>query len=138
VVRQLVAAGLLEVDIEGHGALRLTSASSDILKGRRTLSLRSDPPARARRRERGTRDSIETTLAPAAASRFECLRQWRGDTARAQGVPAYVIFHDSTLREIALQQPADLDALAAISGVGAGKLERYGRAVLDAVAADAC
>jgi ATP-dependent DNA helicase RecQ len=50
-------------------------------------------------------------------------------------VPAYVIFHDSTLREIALRQPADMDALAGISGVGAGKLERYGRTVLEALAA---
>jgi ATP-dependent DNA helicase RecQ len=74
-------------------------------------------------------------LAPDAAARFESLRQWRSDAARTQGVPAYVIFHDSTLREIALQRPTDLGMLAAISGVGAGKLERYGPAVLDAVAA---
>ena len=136
VFRQLVAAGLLEVDVEGHGAVRLTSASSDILKGRRTLSLRSEPPARARLRERGSRDAGDTGLAPEAASRFEALRQWRAETARTQGVPAYVIFHDSTLREVAMRQPPDLDALAASSGVGAGKLERYGRAVLDAVAAE--
>jgi ATP-dependent DNA helicase RecQ len=137
VFRQLVAAGLLEVDVEGHGALRLTPGSSDILKGLRTLSLRSEAPAGSRRRERGTRESVSAGLTTEAASRFEALRQWRSEAARAQGVPAYVIFHDSTLREIALQRPADLDALAAISGVGAGKLERYGRAVLDAVVAEA-
>jgi ATP-dependent DNA helicase RecQ len=133
VFRQLVAAGLLDVDIEGHGALRLTSASSDVLKGRRTLSLRSEPPAGARRRERGTREPA-AGLTPEATVRFEALRQWRGEAARTQGVPAYVIFHDSTLREIARQQPSDLGTLATISGVGAGKLERYGTAVLDAVA----
>jgi len=133
VFRQLVAAGLLEVDIEGHGALRLTSASSEVLKGRRTLSLRSEAPAAARRRERGTREPA-AGLTTEAMARFEALRQWRGDAARAQGVPAYVIFHDSTLREIARQQPSDLGTLATISGVGAGKLERYGTAVLDAVA----
>ena len=59
------------------------------------------------------------------------MRAWRAETAREQNVPAYVIFHDATLREIALQQPDNLDALAAIGGVGAGKLERYGGALLD-------
>jgi ATP-dependent DNA helicase RecQ len=63
-------------------------------------------------------------------ARFESLRSWRAETARAQNVPAYVIFHDRTLREIALAQPGDLDALAGIGGVGAGKLERYGEALL--------
>jgi len=136
VFRQLVAAGLLEVDVEGHGALRLTNGSSDVLKGRRTLSLRTEARAGTRRRERGA-GLPAAALPPEAAGRFEALRQWRSEAARAQGVPAYVIFHDSTLREIAQQQPTDLDALAAISGVGAGKLERYGAAVLDAVAGEA-
>ena len=135
VFRQLVAAGLLDVDVEGHGALRLTAASSEVLKGGRTLSLRSEPPAGVRRRERVVRSPIATVELPdAAASRFESLRAWRSETARAQSVPAYVIFHDSTLREIALAQPVGLGALASVSGVGAGKLERYGRAVLDALA----
>ena len=135
VMRQLVATGLLEVDIEGHGALRLTPASSAVLKGSRTLSLRTEPPVPERRRHRGARPVAQATALPAgAANRFESLRNWRGETARAQGVPAYVIFHDATLREIALRQPGDLDALGDISGVGAGKLERYGRAVLDTLA----
>ena len=136
VMRQLVAAGLLEVDIEGHGALRLTPDSSAVLKGARMLSLRTEPPAAASRRERVARASAGgVALPPDAASRFEVLRAWRSDTARAQSVPAYVIFHDSTLREIALKSPEDLDALATISGVGAGKLERYGHALLEALSA---
>ena len=131
VFRQLVAAGVLEVDIEGHGALRLTPSSAAVLKGERTLSLRAEPPAAARRRERGARDATPTPELPAAAAaRFESLRAWRADAARAQNVPAYVIFHDRTLREIALAQPDSLDALALIGGVGAGKLERYGQALL--------
>jgi ATP-dependent DNA helicase RecQ len=131
VFRQLVAAGLLEVDIEGHGALRLTAASAAVLKGGRTLSLRVDPPATARRRERGSRLTTPAIELPGdAMARFESLRVWRADTARVQNVPAYVIFHDRTLREIALAQPGDLDALASIGGVGAGKLERYGEALL--------
>jgi len=131
VFRQLVAAGLLEVDIEGHGALRLTAASAAVLKGERTLLLRVDPPATARRRERGTRETAAAIELPATAmARFESLRSWRAETARAQNVPAYVIFHDRTLREIALARPGDLDALATIGGVGAGKLERYGEDLL--------
>jgi len=135
VVRQLVAAGLLEVDIEGHGALRLTPSSSAFLKGGRTLSLRTEPPAAPKRRDRVAGAAAAGVGLPAdAASRFEVLRAWRSDTARAQSVPAYVIFHDSTLRGIALESPEDLDALAMISGIGAGKLERYGQAVLEALA----
>ena len=131
VFRQLVAAGLLEVDIEGHGALRLTAASSAVLKGERTLSLRVDPPVAARRRERNASEPAAAVDLPGnAMARFESLRAWRAETARAQNVPAYVIFHDRTLREIALARPGDLDALATIGGVGAGKLERYGEALL--------
>jgi ATP-dependent DNA helicase RecQ len=135
VFRQLVAAGLLEVDIEGHGALRLTSASSAVLKGERSLSLRTEQPAPPRRRERSERGPATIDLPAEAAVRFDALRQWRSEAAREQSVPAYVIFHDSTLREIALQQPEDLGQLAGISGIGAGKLDRYGRAVLEALAA---
>src|SRR6476620_6681088 len=136
VVRQLVAAGLLEVDVEGHGALRLTTQSGSVLKGERTLQLRTEAPA-ARRRDRtgGTRGNDAAAALPAdAADRFAALRQWRGETARAQSVPAYVIFHDSTLRDIALRRPQHLDELATVSCVGAGRLERYGAAVLDALA----
>jgi len=136
VFRQLVAAGLLEVDVEGHGALRLTAESGSVLKGERTLQLRTEAPV-ARRRDRTattrSRD-VDTTLPADAAERFAALRQWRGETARAQSVPAYVIFHDSTLRDIALRRPQHLDELATVNGVGAGKLERYGSAVLDALA----
>jgi ATP-dependent DNA helicase RecQ len=138
VFRQLVAAGLLDVDVEGHGALQLTQASAGVLKGERSLSLRTEPPAAPRRRDRSARGGLAGGVAAGAAAlsaeallRFESLRHWRGETARAQSVPAYVIFHDSTLREIASQEPADLDALGRITGVGVGKLERYGRAVLD-------
>ncbi|MDB6162708.1 MAG: recQ [Xanthomonadaceae bacterium] len=136
VFRQLVATGLLDVDVEGHGALRLTSDSASVLKGARTLSLRTEPPAASRRRERakGGAGSNAAQLPADASARFESLRQWRGEAARAQSVPAYVIFHDSTLRDIALCQPADLDQLATVSGVGVGKLERYGQAVLEALA----
>jgi ATP-dependent DNA helicase RecQ len=134
VFRQLVAAGLLEVDLEGHGALRLTAASAAVLKGERSVSLRSEPPAQARKRKRdataGGAAAAPVDLPADAAARFESLRAWRAETARAQNVPAYVIFHDRTLREIALAPPADVEGLAGIPGVGAAKLDRYGDALL--------
>ncbi|MES2857842.1 MAG: DNA helicase RecQ [Pseudomonadota bacterium] len=134
VFRQLVSGGLLETDIEGHGALRLTSEATPLLRGERSLQLRAEPPARERRRKAGgpaARATAPTIDLPAhAAERFTALRAWRAEVARAQGVPAYVIFHDATLRAIALEQPHDLDALSAIGGVGVGKLERYGSDVI--------
>ena len=69
-------------------------------------------------------------LAPEPLARFNALREWRAVTAREQNVPAYVIFHDATLRAIAEAEPDDLDALGQIHGIGGTKLERYGEAVL--------
>ena len=141
VFRQLVSAGLLEADIEGHGALRLTAAATPLLRGEHRLQLRAEPPTRERRRQgsgKATRMAAPVVDLPAeAAVRFAALRAWRADAARAQSVPAYVIFHDATLRAIALEQPQDLDALANIGGVGVGKLERYGREVIAALDAPA-
>ncbi len=139
VFRQLVSLGLLEADVEGHGALRLTAASAGVLKGERTLSLRADaaPAAAARRRRAGGGSEAAphaagtaTDLGPEAAARFAALREWRAAEARAQNVPAYVIFHDRTLRAIAEEAPRDADALATLPGVGAAKLARYGDALL--------
>ncbi len=136
IFRQLVAAGVLDVDVEGHGALRLTAASEDVLKGRRTLSMRLEPPARDRKRSRAGRraDAPLADLPAEASGRFDALREWRAGAAREQNVPAYVIFHDATLRAIALADPAGLAALRDINGVGDRKLERYGAEVLEALA----
>jgi ATP-dependent DNA helicase RecQ len=134
VFRQLVAGGWLQVDVEGHGALRFTQASAALLKGETTLTLRAEAERAPRaRRERGAANDAIADLPFDAGKRFEALRRWRADVARTQNVPAYVIFHDATLRQIALAEPSDLDALAHIQGVGATKLERYGRDVLDAL-----
>ncbi len=139
VFRQLVAAGLLDADIEGHGALRLTAAATPLLRGEQTLQLRAEPPKRERARKpaepgkRGVATPIE--LPAEAAARFAVLRQWRSGIAREQGVPPYVIFHDATLRGIALEHPRDLATMSSIPGVGASKLERYGHAVIAALQA---
>jgi len=141
VVRQLLAQGLLGVDADGYGTLRLTEASGEVLRGERTVHLRHDArPARAARPSRrgGASGTAGTTAggAPAAAlggdaaAVFERLRAWRAATAKEQGVPAYVVFHDATLRDIATTRPADLAALSGIAGVGAAKLDRYGPGVI--------
>lgn len=131
VFRQLVAAGLLEADIDHHGALRLTAASGPVLKGERELRFRHEPPKPSRgRKSRGGAAAPMIDLDPDSQIRFDALREWRSNTAREQNVPAYVIFHDSTLRAIAQAAPDDLDELARVPGIGASKLDRYGEAVL--------
>lgn len=127
IARQLVAAGLLDVDMEGHGSLRLTAASRAVLKGERTVALRRPIPAAA------ATDASQGVPEHDAAV-FQALRALRARLAREQNVPAYLIFHDATLRQIAARRPHDADALASIPGVGAGKLTRYGHALLEVIA----
>jgi ATP-dependent DNA helicase RecQ len=140
VVRQLLARGVLAVEGD-YGTLVLNDASREVLYRDRQVRLRHDPvraaqpkPARARagagggagRGASGTDD-----LPDAATAVFEQLRAWRAAAAREQGVPAYVIFHDATLRQIAAQSPSTLAELATVSGVGETKLARYGQQILD-------
>ena len=132
VFRQLVAGGWLGVDAEGHGGLHLTARSAEILKERRELRLRRDPPAARGRTSRGPAVPA-AELSPEQQPRFEALRAMRTRLAREQGVPPYVIFHDRTLREIAERDPATPADLAGIGGIGQGKLARYGEAVLAAL-----
>ncbi|WP_149195575.1 DNA helicase RecQ [Luteimonas suaedae] len=133
VFRQLVAHGLLEVDAEGYGGLRLTEASRAVLKGSQPVMLRKVAAPRERTRALRTA-SAAAELAPADLPLFEALRELRAQLARDQNVPAYVIFHDSTLREIAARRPSSEDELAGIGGIGAGKLSRYGSQVIATVA----
>jgi ATP-dependent DNA helicase RecQ len=132
VFRQLVASGLLEVDAEGYGGLRLSDASRAVLRGGQPVMLRKELP-RKRQRERTARAgaAAPAELAPADLPLFEALRALRTRLAREQNVPPYVIFHDATLRGIAQRRPASLDELAEIGGIGGGKLARYGEDVLE-------
>ncbi len=140
VVRQLLAQGLLGVDGDGYGTLRLTEVSGEVLRGERPVPLRHDATPAGRSRAGGGQRRSRAAAAPeaelgaGAAEVFQRLRAWRAATAKEQGVPAYVVFHDATLRDIATTQPGDLAALGGIGGVGAAKLERYGPGVLAAVA----
>jgi ATP-dependent DNA helicase RecQ len=131
VMRQLVAGGLLHADLTQHGALKLTPAARPVLRGETAIEMRRQLSGRvAPRSKKGASAAITAELSPPAALRFVALRQWRADTARAQGLPAYVIFHDRTLKELAEARPRDRAALAGISGIGAAKIERYGEALL--------
>ena len=132
VFRQLVANGLLEVDGGGHGGLRLTDASRPVLRGEQAVSLRREAE---RKRERNPRAGATTAKAIADLSAadvpvFEALRSLRASLAREQNLPAYVIFHDATLRAMAAQRPQSLKELGQINGVGVSKLERYGEQML--------
>jgi ATP-dependent DNA helicase RecQ len=131
VFRQLVAASLLSVDAANHGALRLTDASREVLTGKRSLQMRRDTAARMPR----SRDEQRTGLAvlPADLHLFNALRGLRRELAQEQGVPAYVILHDSTLRMIAEQRPTSVAALGRVGGIGGSKLARYGQRIVEVV-----
>ncbi len=141
-IRQLIAIRALDVDTAGHGGLFLNQDEArPILRGEARVIMRQDAVARSRKRGQADRRSV-TTSGPAAAAPteaslglFETLRAWRATEAKAQGVPPYVIFHDTVLREVAAVRPASLDALAQIKGVGASKLQRYGDLLLTLVSA---
>ena len=139
-IRQLIARRALDVDTEGHGGLFLVQDEArPILRGEVKVVLRQEraPLVRAERAERGRAGvgagAVGGEPAPASprdASLYEALRLWRLAEARGQSIPPYVIFHDSVLRDIAARCPETLEALGQIKGVGASKLERYGRRVL--------
>jgi ATP-dependent DNA helicase RecQ len=131
-LRQLVALHLVEVDYETFNVLRLTEASRPVLKGERRIEVRRHVAKAARGARR--KAAAVATLAGADAAVFERLRAWRAEVAKQHGVPAYVVFHDGTLRALAAARPRTLDELRAISGVGAKKLETYGAALLELVA----
>jgi ATP-dependent DNA helicase RecQ len=132
VARQLVAAGLLHADAQRHGALRLTPAARPVLKGETVLQLRRARPKAAQ--TRAARGKVPPASPAAGAPLFDRLRAWRRRLAEAQGVPPFVIFHDSTLHELARLRPRDETALAQVSGIGARKLERYGEELLRVLA----
>ncbi|MFD6250290.1 DNA helicase RecQ, partial [Streptomyces roseolus] len=137
VIRQLLAQGLLAVEGD-YGTLVLTEASGDVLGGRRQVPMRKEAAkAPAPRKESGGKSGksrVPVDLPAAAVPVFEALRAWRAATAREQGVPAYVVFHDATLREIATLLPKSVAELGTVGGVGEAKLAKYGEGVLEALA----
>jgi ATP-dependent DNA helicase RecQ len=130
VFRQLIALDFLEADAESYGAFKLTNAAGAVLRGEITVSMREEAE-RPRKRERVKKAIVAgRSQLPVSAPLLSALRVWRSATAREHGVPAYVVFHDSTLEAVAATQPRTLDELRGLSGIGATKLERYGEALL--------
>ncbi len=137
IVRQLVAHGLITVDVAGHGGLSISPEGRQFLREKPSLSLRALKKARPERKSarRETEQALPAAQALAAADRalFEKLRAKRLELAKAQNVPPYVIFHDKTLAEMAVRRPRSVAELAAIPGVGQVKLARYGEAFLKVI-----
>ena len=140
IFRQLIARGLLAVDIEGHGGLHLTESCRAVLRGDERLWLRRDTkPAKTKkeRAERATRTTRTTFNDPADQRLWEALRARRRELAAVQGVPPYVVFHDATLAEMVEHCPRTRAELARISGVGERKLDAYGEEFLHVIRAHA-
>ena len=140
VFRQLTASGLLAVDVEGFGGLKLTAESRDVLKGGRTVTFRVEDEKKSARKAKTTFGKTQDTVPGGRAAKggikpqderlWEALREERLKFSREQNVPPYVIFHDATLLEMVKRRPKDLTEFATISGVGVNKLSRYGKAFL--------
>jgi ATP-dependent DNA helicase RecQ len=131
--RQLLAAGFIAPDDEGHGTLVLADPARPLLKGETTFDIRirhmAEKPAKAKR---AARQAVEVTAGDQGL--FDALKSLRRELAAKAKVPPYVICHDRTLAELAAVKPASPDDLTAITGLGAAKIERYGAALLSTIA----
>ena len=137
VYRQLVAGGFLESDVEAYGGLKLTEAARPVLRSESEVWLRRDSERnseidkrKASKAERGSR-AKEAYFAVSDDPLWFILKDKRTELAKEQGVPPYVIFHDSTLLEMVNRRPASLSEMSRITGVGQAKLDRYGEAFLE-------
>ncbi|HEY0063173.1 MAG TPA: DNA helicase RecQ, partial [Telluria sp.] len=126
ILRQTIALGLVTVDHEVYSSLKLTDAARPVLKGGQKVQLRQYQKPVKQKRAPAAKGHVEMDLSKSEQEIFEKLRWWRVETARAHNVPAYVIFVDATLREIAKAKPTSLNALRTVTGVGEKKLVSYG------------
>jgi ATP-dependent DNA helicase RecQ len=133
VFRQLIARGLLAVDVEGHGGLRLTEASRPVLRGEERLLLRRELKPQKAGKSKAARAAHTAFAAESDQRLWEALRARRLALARQHGVPPYVVFHDATLAAMVERRPQSLAELACISGVGERKLAAYGEEFLGVV-----
>jgi ATP-dependent DNA helicase RecQ len=133
-LRHLVAQRIVEVDHATFNVLRLTDASRAVLRGERTIELRHQVAQPSRRK---TKQRATSAAADVHDPIFERLRVWRAAVAKEHGLPAFVVFHDGTLRAIAQMRPKSLDELRTISGIGEKKLASYGEGLLALLAAGA-
>lgn len=131
-VRQLVAGNFLAPSADGHGGLQLGAEAPPLLKGECKLEVRRDKATRKKSAGKQKKAPIKFED-PHSEVLWEKLRELRLSLAREQEIPPYMIFHDSTLREMVASRPTDLDAFAGLSGVGKSKLQRYGERFVDAI-----
>jgi ATP-dependent DNA helicase RecQ len=131
IYRQLIAANLLMVDMTSFGSLRLTEKSHPLLRGEQTIALRKDPEKAPKTKAQAKREQRYNDTPQDAL--WQALKNRRLELAKQQGVPPYIIFHDSTLIEIHQRKPQTLNEFATISGVGQSKLLRYGDAFIEVV-----
>lgn len=136
ILRQSIALGLVAVDYESYNALKLTDSARPVLRGSEAVQLRAyqKPVKAARSSSKAPKGYSESDLVGHDQVIFDKLRWWRVETARKHNVPAYVIFHDATMREIAKARPASLDDLRGVSGVGEKKLDSYGDELIRLIA----
>ncbi|MCL4316415.1 MAG: DNA helicase RecQ [Gammaproteobacteria bacterium] len=135
--RQLIARGLLAVDLEGHGALKLTDACRPVLRGAERVMLRCEAKPEKTKKPKTTRAARGPFSQETNQRLWEALRARRLEIAKAQGVPPYVVFHDATLTEMIARCPQTLEELAHISGIGERKLAAYGEDFLEVILAHA-
>ncbi|UUP19276.1 DNA helicase RecQ [Nitratireductor thuwali] len=133
ILRQLIAHGLVNVDLAGHGGLSISDDGRAFLRDKPALMLRAPRPARKERGRKAARQEAAAAMPAEHRGLFEALREKRIELARAQNVPPYVIFHDRTLAEMAAVRPRSRAAMAGIPGIGDAKLERYGTAFLEVI-----
>jgi ATP-dependent DNA helicase RecQ len=126
ILRQVIALGLVTVDHESFSSLKLTDAARPVLKGGQQVQLRQYQKPVKQKRQAAAKNYVESDLSRSEQEIFDKLRWWRVETARAHNVPAYVIFVDATLREIAKAKPHSLQELRGVTGVGEKKLASYG------------
>ena len=106
-----------------------------MLRGEQTVLLREERTGAGRSARSSSRTPVAEQLGDEDARIFDALRAWRARTAKEQSVPAYVVLHDSTLRELAVGRPTSIEGLVGVSGIGDGKRERYGEGILETIAA---
>lgn len=133
IYRQLVAANYLTVDMSGYGGLQLTKNSMPLLRGEENIALRKDPENIKKKSKKSSAKNADKNSPNSGDALWQALKSKRLELAREQGVPPYIIFHDSSLIEIHARKPQTLDSFAKISGVGQRKLERYGEAFIKVI-----
>jgi ATP-dependent DNA helicase RecQ len=131
ILRQLVVLGLLSVDTDGFGALKLTETSRPLLRGEVQLPLRRD--LLVVKSKRAKAKQAPAAVAEQDQALWEALRERRKRLATDNNIPPYVVFHDSTLMQMAAEKPQTAEALLGISGIGQTKLDRYGDAFLEVI-----